>query len=295
MSAPDARGNRALALLVLGSFAGMALAAVSLTTPGARAGLPPGAIASVNGTPIENDRFERLVAALASDKRAPIDTDDRRRVLDRLIDEELLVQRAVELDLLRHDRRVRAELADAVIATVVAQADAAEPSAEDLESFYVRNHQRFASPERLRVRRITIVAQPTRTADEAASRAEAAAGELAEGAPFDDVRTRWGDRNVVELPDVPLSPAKLQEYLGPTATRTALELEHGRTSAPIRTAGGFEILDVVDRVHGRVPGLAEITDLVKTEYERHAHEQALRRYLDELRDRAEVVVSSRLP
>ena len=120
----DERRVRARWLLGLGAAAGLTLAASSLLSgPGRNAGeLPEGAVARVNDAIIRNEEYARLLAALASDRRNPLTEEDRRRLLDRLIEEELLVQRARELGVDRLDRRVRSILVSAMIDSIVAEA-----------------------------------------------------------------------------------------------------------------------------------------------------------------------------
>src|SRR5690606_22159228 len=84
-------GARAQILLGLGAALGLVLATAELLAlGGTRSSLPSAAVASVGGTPIRRDDYERALAALASDRRTPLDDADRRHVLDRMIDEELL-------------------------------------------------------------------------------------------------------------------------------------------------------------------------------------------------------------
>ena len=97
------------------------------------------------------------------------------------------------------------------------------------------------------------------------------------------------------LPDVLLPATKLREYLGPTALRAAFELEVGEVSQPIRSGTGYHLLQLVERELSRTPDLSEIEEQVRTEWVRRAGDRALREYLDELRDQAEIVVAPQLP
>ncbi len=72
------------------------------------------------------EAYERVLAALAADSRNPVDDADKRRLLDRLIDEELLVQRGLELGLASSDGAVRKAVAGAMIESIVAEADRVE-------------------------------------------------------------------------------------------------------------------------------------------------------------------------
>ena len=86
--------------LAVGAATGLIVAAIGVM--GERPSvddLPPGAVARVGDALIRVEEYDRLVAGLESDRRSPVDGKLRRHVLDRMIDEELLVQRAVELGL----------------------------------------------------------------------------------------------------------------------------------------------------------------------------------------------------
>ena len=106
--------------LAAGAAAGLLVAAIGVIGERPSADdLPPGAVARVGDALIRAEEYERLVAGLQSDRRSPVDAKLRRHVLDRMIDEELLVQRAVELGLVDVDRRVRANLTSAMIQSIV--------------------------------------------------------------------------------------------------------------------------------------------------------------------------------
>ena len=288
--------RRARQLLALGAAAGLAVAATALV--GARAphaGLPEGAIATVNGELVRADDYARALAALAADRRDPLGEDDRRRVLDRLVDEELLVQRALELGLARRDRLVRAELAGAAIGLLGTTADAPEPTRAELEAFYDAHRDDFTEPGRIRVEQVFVGAASVEDEARAGGRAAAAARRLRAGDALAGVRRDLGDEEVAPPPDALLPPAKLREYLGETATRAALALTPGGVSDPVRSGAGFHVLRVVEREAARVPPFDEIVDAVRAQRRRRGDEEALRTALDSLRRRADVRVAERLP
>lgn len=66
-------------------------------------------------------------------------------------------------------------------------------------------------------------------------------------------------------------------------------------SAPVRSASGYHVMLLEDRAPGRVPPLSEIENEVRAELRRRAGDTALRDYLDELRDRADVRVAVERP
>jgi len=252
-------------------------------------------VARVNGVPIRSEDYLRAVDALASDRRAPLGEDDRRRVLDRLIEEELLVQHALSLGLARSDRRVRGDLVSAVLGSIVASSDGYEPEPEEVERFYREERDYFALPGRLRVAQIFVGAEPRRAEALAQARAEEAVRRLRAGEPLEAVRGELGDPEIAPLPDAPLPPARLRGYLGPTALAAALELEPGEASPPVRSAQGYHVLQLREREAARVPPLPEVLAQVRAEMQRRAGDRALRERLDALRAGGDVQVARSLP
>ena len=293
--APGVSERRARVLLALGAALGLAAAAVGLLRSGAgdlsRVELSLGVVASVNGEPVRLDAYRRALAALASDRRDPLEAEDRRRVLDRMIDEELLVQRGLELGLARHDRRVRADLVQAVIASVLADADERPPSDTEIAELYQENRDYFTRPGRLHDRQLLV-----RGEDEPAwERALRAAERLRLGEALDRVADELGDSEIAPLPDDLLPAAKLRDYLGPSALRTALDLEPGEVSDPVSAAGGLRVLLLVRREPAQAPPLAEVEDQVRVEWRRRAGDRALQSYLDGLRESGDVRIAEPVP
>ena len=152
--------RRAGWLLSLGAAAGLVAAATSLLSDPEEGRLPEGSVARVNATLIRAETYQRLLAALASDRRSELSEEDRRHVLDRLIDEELLVQHGLALGLARSDRRVRADLFSAVIEGLVAEVEEREPDRAELEAFYRDEREYFVQTGRLWVRQIVVRVRP---------------------------------------------------------------------------------------------------------------------------------------
>lgn len=292
---PPAASRRPVWLLALGTALGVTLAASGLLQASDGTSLPDGAVARVNDAFIWRDDYQRLVAGLESDTREPADEATRRRVLDRMIDEELLVQRGLELGLPNVDRRVRADLTGALIASVARDAESREPDEDELETFYEANEDFFTQPGRLHVRQVFFRVRTQAEAGDALARAREARRRLEAGEPLARVRDELGDAEISPVPDAPLPAAKLREYVGPTVLRTALELREGEHSDPVRSGTGYHVIELVERQPDAVPPLAEIRDQVRAEWLRRAGDRALRDYLDELRERAEVRVAAELP
>ncbi|MDE0884791.1 MAG: peptidylprolyl isomerase [Myxococcota bacterium] len=288
-------GQRIPWLLGLGAACGLLMAAYGILEPpsGGQHAVPADAVAVVNGEVLRRDTYERLLAGFESDSRNPIDDEVRLHILDRMIEEELLVQRALALGLASVDRRVRADLTSSLIESVVSGAEERDPEREELRAFYTEQEAFFTRPGRYRVDQILFRIPYEDDGQNALERARAARAELLAGTPFEEVAERLGDEEISPLPNTLLPAMKLREYIGPTALGAVMELETGETSLPVRSGVGVHLLRLTESLPSISPPFDEIEDQVRREYIRRTGDRALRSYLERLR--AESDVSTALP
>lgn len=283
--------HRAQWLLALGAAIGLVVAAGSIVAPSAGPGaLPDDAVAVVNGVVIRRDDYLRLLAGFQSDSKGPVDEAARRHILDRMIDEELLVQRGLALGLAKIDRRVRADLTSSLIGSIASTAEDREPDEGELEAFYDAQSQFFTRPGRMRVRQVFFRVPTGSDEDAIHARAQAAREALLSGRPLDEVRDEYGDEEISPLPDTLLPALKLREYVGPTALRAAEALAVGEVGEPVRSGVGMHVLVMADAIPALTPPFDEIRDQVENEWRRRSGDRALRAYLDQLRDEGDVEV-----
>jgi parvulin-like peptidyl-prolyl isomerase len=276
-------------LLVLGALAGVALAGFGVVrSGGGEAAAPADAIALVNGQPLSRESFARFTAAIAAERRTTtLDAAERRRLLARMIDEELLLQRGIALGLERYEPTARSSIVSALIASVTADAEVGEPDEAALRAFHAENQGRFGSGPRLRVD-VAFVAAAGRPEALARERAEALAGRLRAGEDFAAVRGELGDATVAGLPEGALDLDTLRDYLGPTAARTASELAVGEVSSPVRGSAGYFVLVLRERLAEQPAAFESLREQVRAEYLRSRGETALRDYLAGLQEEAEI-------
>jgi hypothetical protein len=287
--------RRARGLLALGALAGIALAGAGLVRGGGAGGsLAPGEVARVNGVPLPAETLERLLAGLAADKRTPLSDADRARVLERLIEEELLLQRAQELGLAESDPGIRKALVTAVVDSVVAEAESEEPDEAELRRFFEERRAYFGAGSRLRVERLEFRAGAAAAAGPR-ERALAALAALEAGEAAAAVGARLADEPLLPLPDVALPPASLREYVGPEVVDALLAAPEGRWAGPFEGDGGAVLARVVERRAAEAPAFEPLAAQVAAEWRRRAADRALRAYLDALRREADVVLAPDAP
>lgn len=288
-SKADRRGRL---LLALGAALGLLAAAASAIKP-AGDGVPSDAVAMVNDSAVSTEELARAIHLLAQDKRNEMTDEDRAFVLSRLIDEELLVQRGVEIGLVDSDQSVRKTIVKAMMESILLDAESEKPQEDELRAFYRENQDYFARPPTLRARQILF--RNGAEHPDALRRAERAAAALAEGMPFSDAAAQFGDEPIQPLPDTLLPPRALREYIGPTALETLMSLQSGERTPPLPSPFGYQILELVQREGMDVPSFEAVLEQVESVYIRRAGEEALRDYLARLRDEASLRYAADAP
>ena len=222
-------------------------------------------------------------------KIATLDAETRSRLLERMLDEELLLQRGVELGLHRFEPTARRAIVAALIASVTADAEAIEPDLERLRDFYAENMGLFKRPGRISLD-AAFVSTEVRPDAQAHRMAQEIARRLRVGDPFDEVQTTLADLPVAKLPRGPLSIETVRQYLGPTLAQVANRLAVAEVSDPTRGSSGYFVLRLRDRDPGEVAKFDVILEQVRAEYLRRQGEAGLRDYLAGLREAAEIRV-----
>lgn len=239
--------------------------------------LPDDAVARVDGQLIARSEYERALAALEADLHRPLDDADRRRVLERIVDEQLLVEHALALDLARRDPYLRTWLARAVLDRVQAEVALAEPPSEAaLLEHYAAHPERFAATDRIHLRGHWFATR---------ERAELARAHMRAGLPFD------ADTPALALPDTPLAPAKLRDYLGEQASEQALALALGQVSEPIVVDAGAWLLECVSRSPAQTLPFAEVRERVAADLRREREDRALTELLVRLHSAADITIA----
>ena len=273
--------DRGPSLLWLGAGAlgGLIVAAFGLVERGSSgATLPEGAVARVNDTIIGAEQLERAVDQIESTYGTSLDAAGRTGVLEQLVEEELLVGRGIELGLAESDATVRAAIVQSLIASVTAEADAADPDDAALRRFLQDNRERYTYASAMAIEAWT-------SGDERAAQSFVSA--LA-GDPGADPPEAL--QPVAGLPDAAAPVERLRMFLGPAITAAAADMPVG-SAAVFARQGRWYVVRVAGREASKLAELDAVRSQVLIDYRRSLADERLREYLGDLRRQADVVVS----
>jgi PPIC-type PPIASE domain len=224
-------------------------------------------------------------------------TLQRKKVLEDMVAEELLVQRGLEIDLSSFDPDVRAAMVAGVELEVSADVLAEQPDEAQLRDYYLLHRARYVTEGVMRLR--DLVARETASVrmDQAAASAQQAVVELRAGTPIDGVMQQFHlvdsgrllDAGRVDTGDILEFAAK--EKLGVEIYGAASRLQAGETSDAIRQSDGAHIIVMMQR---RVPiqqEYAAAADQVWTDYKNDRLAAVRAANVEYLRSRADVLLS----
>ena len=204
--------------------------------------------------------------------------DRDKQLLQRLIDDELILQRAEELGILQADPGIRKLLARSAINTVVRESQALLIKEPELIAFYNDHQAVFQQPQRIKL----------------------------QAAQFDDLEMANISRNAVLLGDslkktvslgggkilpIPVSPLPkhmLIRYLGISLTDLALELSATQISQPIVQGDNIYLLQVIESQPAILMPFEQVRETVMTELISRQRRDSLATTLEELKQTASI-------
>lgn len=292
--------RRSLVLLAIGAVTGIAIAGYGLfTARGTRIhGVPPEAIALVNQRPILRSDFITQVQTQYSVRFAETTPAQRQKVLDDMIDEEMMVQRGLEVDLPSFDPDVRSTLVAGVELQLFADVLAQKPSEEQLQAYYATHQGSYIRDGVMQLRDLVAGIDAQRPAAEAQRDAAAAAAALRQGAPIEKVLTQFRlsdsrrllDSGHIDTGDVFDFAARAR--LDPAVFAVARKLASGQVGEPVAAADGIHVVVMIKRVAPAQRGFAEVSNEVWRDVSEEAKRKVRLNNLQYLRSKADIQVAA---
>lgn len=226
---------------------------------GPQAGGPPTAgapvedlgtlLATVNGTKVGSTAFEQAASRKMPESGDVLSLEEKKEVLDRLIDEELLYQEALRLGLDK-DPKVKKVMVNTLLRQEVYGAIRnSDFTDEELQAYYEAHIDEFVVPEKVQIKRILIKAGEARSADEARAKAEEIRAqiaaspdkfkELAAEHSEDPYRRRGGDVGFV--------PKSGKPGFDQAIIDKAFEMNVDQISEVFETSEGFNIILIANK------------------------------------------------
>lgn len=256
--------RRSFVLMGGGALLGLAMAGYSLFTARGTSTLivPPEDVALINQQPISRSDYLLQLQTLYGVDWGHSTPAQRRKALDDMIREELLVQRGKELDVASTDPDVRAAMVNAVELEIAADALAQQPTEAQLRAYYAAHRARYASEGTMSLRDYVF---PTSESSAAAEAAEMPRFST----PTAALLERWHASASGKVAGEEFYfAAKI--HLGDRLFEAARGLADGEITAPITEADGIHVLYMIKNQKPVPFDFAAARDQVLTDYRNDA-------------------------
>ena len=237
--------------------------------------------AKIEDTSIPMEKYLTQLDGLSKDKRSPLTQKDKEYVLERMIEEELLIKRAIDLGMLNDNPMARGTIVQQMIKTIIAENARYEISDSELESFFLENSGFFTKSSRLRIQQIYFSNEQLK--DDSLIVAKKAYDLLKRGDDFESV-SKLGSPSALKIPNSLMTLSKVREYIGPSLMNLARELEINSFTSPIEVSGGYKIIYLIDKEMASPPQFNDIKASVSSEFLKRKDDQSLRSYLENLKN-----------
>ena len=236
------------------------------------------AIARVGEKEISRQRFEEIIKVLDDQSNSELTLEKKNLIRERLIDEELLLQRAIELDLVRNDPLVKGNVIQIMFQHIINSSELAEPSEVELREYFSKEKNYFSSGKRYKLKNYIF---------RNLSDAETARDLLIQG-NLESFLKLVETENSIDLPNVFLTPQKIRDYLGPQVLEELPSLEKGDFSNIFEINQLPSMVICIDILLDNNPKFEEIAEQIKNKFIRDREDSLVKEYIENLRNFYEI-------
>ena len=236
------------------------------------------AVARVGEKEISMQRFEEIIKVLDDQSNSELTLEKKNMIRERLIDEELLIQRAIELDLIRNDSLIKGNIIQTMFQHIINSNEVIEPSEKQLRDYFRKEKDYFSSGKRFKLKNYSF-----RNLNEAET-----GSKYLKKNNFDAFLNLTNKENIFDVPEVFLTPQKIRDYLGPKALQELDNLNKGDYSNVIQLNDIPSIIFCIDILYSKTPLFEEIYDQIKDKFIREREDILVKEYIENLRNFYEI-------
>jgi peptidyl-prolyl cis-trans isomerase C len=163
-----------------------------------------------------------------------------------------------------------------------------EPTAEELQAFFVENVDRYQIPPLLTFTHVFL--DPDKRGDDTLTDAEKLKAELIAGATVPDEASDLGDRFMLQAYYPERDEADLAKLFGGEFARSIMALEPEKWHGPVLSGYGTHLVYVQARLESPLPTYEQVADRVREDLVTEEREKLNQEYLDSLLARYKVVI-----
>jgi hypothetical protein len=291
LTQPGAR--RSLIMLACGAIIGLGIAGFGLFTAKGTASkaVPPEDAALVNQKPILVSDFVTQLQSEFGISITKATEAEKRKVLNDMINEELMVQRGLEMDLPGSDPDVRSAIVAGVELQNSANVIAKQPTHDEMLVYYNQHKDRYRTQGVLSLHDLVLAPTPERGLQQTISIMQEAARDLRGGATVDAVKAKYGlgETGRVQGDELDFA-AKI--HLGDKLYAAVQDSTAGQITDPVVDTDGVHVLAVGHRTPSTQLPFEQASNQVFTDYKKDAQDTVQASNIRYLKNKAQILLQS---
>lgn len=288
-----------MVLLACGALTGLVIAGYGLfTAKGTRShAVPPEAIALVNQRQILRSDFMTQTQTQFTVPFAQTTREQREKVIEDMISEELMVQRGLEIDLPSYDPEVRNALVAGVELEVTADVLAQRPTAEELHAYYEQHKDKYSSEGTMQLRDLMVKTDAAHPAGAARARVASAVAALRAGKPLDAVIAKFNlvdsgrfmEAGHVDTGEIFQFAVRIKS--DDAIYNATLPLGDGQVSEPVEESDGVHLIYMIRHRFPVAQSFEQASNRVWSDLKSEAQAKVNAGNIAYLRSRADIIVA----
>lgn len=262
-------------LLVIGMITGLLFAASGLVNVAPT--MSKELVAIVNGKPITTSYYNVIKEQML--RRNP--NAQQPQIMDNLIENELMLQKALELGLPESSPAARHALVGALKSLISNKTKAEKLDENDIKEFYQQNLDKFRVSGTFTLKQIQVSKK---------DRAQDAYQALKKGEPWSSILSQYEDKSISKLPKKAISEPSLRQYIGHDAVTELKKLSIGEYTQPHTVGDDYSIYMLVEKTPKGTPPLDKIRTRVIRQYQKQLIKSELNAFLKRLRKDANIQI-----
>ncbi|MGB9668451.1 MAG: peptidylprolyl isomerase [Thermosulfidibacteraceae bacterium] len=244
-------------------------------------------LARVNNETITTKDLEEAISTLPPQFRAVVSEDSelKKKLLDRLIEERLLIQEMKRAGV-KEDEEIRrkverfreALLLEKFLKDKFSNATATD---DEIKSYYENHKEEFKQPEIYELSYISIK-------DE--QKLKKAVEELKKGTPFEEVAKKYSEDEETKNKGGYLGEVSVDGISDPFKNIIS-RLKPGEFTEPIKSENGYQIIKVIDKKPARILNLGEVREKIKDKLTSEKQQKEYEKFIKELKARSRIEVA----
>jgi hypothetical protein len=251
--------------------------------------VPPPDLALVNNVPILRSDFQ---IQLENETGIPFDQasrDEKLKVLDEMLREELLVQRGLELNFAETDQSSRNALVSAVEQQAIAEVTTSQPTEAQLRKQFNDHRARYATEGTMTVHNLLVMERIGESEQDTLARAQQAAAALKNGTPRLDVEEKYGLTQAKYYDEDFYFAAKI--HLGDKIYNDVVKLDAGQVSDPILIKDGYHVVAMISNTRPVPLSFEKSRSQVLTDYKNNEQQRLMNNTVSFLRNRSKILIA----